>query len=149
MLTGLIAEVEQAMRTRLPGPDVTPEQLRSRSWWNGPELFVLVDDYELVAASGRGPLLPLVEFLPQSRDIGLHLVIARSSGGASRAMYEPVIQRIRELGSPGLIMSGSKDEGVLLGDVKCAPQPPGRGNLVSRRAAPSLMQVAWLPSHHG
>ena len=50
-------------------------------------------------------------------------------------MYEPVIQRIRELGSPGLIMSGSKEEGVLLGDVKCAPQPPGRGNLVSRRAA--------------
>jgi S-DNA-T family DNA segregation ATPase FtsK/SpoIIIE len=143
VLTGLIAEVEQAMRQRLPGPDVTPDQLRERSWWRGPELFVVVDDYELVASSGRGPLLPLVEFLPQSRDIGLHLIIARASGGAARAMYEPVIQRVRELGTPGLVMSGSKDEGVLLGDVKCAPQPPGRGNLVRRRAATSLVQVGW------
>jgi S-DNA-T family DNA segregation ATPase FtsK/SpoIIIE len=58
-------------------------------------------------------------------------------------MYEPVIQRVRELGTPGLVMSGSKDEGVLLGDVKCAPQPPGRGNLVRRRAATSLVQVGW------
>ena len=143
VLAGLINEVEQAMRTRLPGPDITPEQLRARSWWKGPELFILVDDYELVAASARGPLGPLVEFLPQSRDIGLHLVLARASGGASRALYEPVVQRVRELGSPGLALSAAKDEGILLGDVKSAPRPPGRGQLVGRRSATSLIQVAW------
>ena len=79
-LTGLIAECATAMRNRLPGPEVTPEQLRNRSWWSGPELFVLVDDYELVATVGRNPLQPLLEFLPQARDIGLHLII-----GAGRA----------------------------------------------------------------
>ena len=36
------------LRGRLPGPDVTPDQLRSRSWWTGAEVFVLVDDYDLV-----------------------------------------------------------------------------------------------------
>ncbi len=101
VLTGLLAEVEQAMRMRLPGPDVTADQLRTRSWWTGPDLFVLVDDYELVATSGRNPLATLLEFLPQARDIGLHLVVARASGGAGRAMFEPLLQRIRELGSPG------------------------------------------------
>ncbi len=40
------------MQHRLPGPDVTPQQLRDRSWWTGPELYVLVDDYDLVA-TGR------------------------------------------------------------------------------------------------
>ena len=30
--------------SRLPGPDVTPAQLKTRSWWTGPECFVLVDD---------------------------------------------------------------------------------------------------------
>jgi S-DNA-T family DNA segregation ATPase FtsK/SpoIIIE len=122
---------------------VTPEQLRSRSWWRGPDLYVLIDDYELVATAGKNPLLPLLEFLPQARDIGLHLIIARASGGAGRGLYEPVLQRVRELGSPGLIMSGAKEEGPLLGDVKPSPQPPGRGTLVSRRHGTGLVQVAW------
>ena len=143
-LTPLVEECAQAMRNRLPGPSVTPEELRNRSWWRGPELFVLVDDYELVATVGRNPLAPLLEFLPQARDIGLHLVIVRGSGGAGRALFEPVLQRLRELGSPGLIMSGAKDEGALLGDVKPSPQPPGRGTLVSRRSGTGLVQVAWV-----
>ncbi|MGH8917595.1 MAG: type VII secretion protein EccCb, partial [Actinomycetes bacterium] len=57
-LTPLVDQCATAMRNRLPGPSVTPEQLRSRSWWRGPDLYVLVDDYELVAAVGRNPLLP-------------------------------------------------------------------------------------------
>jgi S-DNA-T family DNA segregation ATPase FtsK/SpoIIIE len=141
-VTGLVSEAAAAMRTRLPGPEVTVEQLRERSWWTGPELFVLVDDYELVANPGRNPLSPLMDFLPQARDVGLHLIIARASGGASRALFEPLIQRVRELGSPGLILSGSKEEGILLGDAKPSPQPPGRGHLVRRRARTSLVQVA-------
>ncbi|MEV4601541.1 type VII secretion protein EccCa [Amycolatopsis sp. NPDC049253] len=142
-LTDLVGQCATAMRNRLPGPDVTPEQLRSRSWWRGPDLYVLIDDYELVATAGKNPLLPLLEFLPQARDIGLHLIIARASGGAGRGLYEPVLQRVRELGSPGLIMSGTKEEGPLLGDVKPSPQPPGRGTLVSRRHGTGLVQVAW------
>ncbi|MGO1052372.1 type VII secretion protein EccCa [Crossiella sp. CA198] len=147
VLEGLLTEVTQAMRARLPGPEVTPDQLRRRDWWSGPELFVLIDDYELVATQGGvgHPLLQLVEFLPQARDIGLHVVLARGSGGAARGIYDPVLMRIKELGSPGLIMSGSRDEGVLLGDVRSSPQPPGRGQLVSRRNGNQLVQVAWTP----
>ena len=144
----LITDCAEAMRQRLPGPDVTPEQLRERSWWKGSELFVIVDDYELVAIPGRNPLAPLLDYLAQARDIGLHLVIARGSGGAGRGLFEPVLQRMRELGSPGLVMSGSKDEGALLGTVKPSPQPPGRGVLVHRRAAPVQAQVAWTPPAH-
>jgi S-DNA-T family DNA segregation ATPase FtsK/SpoIIIE len=57
-------------------------------------------------------------------------------------MFDPVIQRLREMGSPGLIMSGSKDEGALLGGVRPASQPCGRGFLVSRRGGSRLVQVA-------
>jgi len=42
-------------------------------------------------------------------------------------------------------MSGSKDEGPLLGNVKAGPQPPGRGVLVHRRSQPGQAQVAWTP----
>lgn len=143
VLNDLIGEVAQAMQARIPGPDVTAEQLRARTWWKGPELFVLVDDYDLVAASMSNPLLSLVQYLPQARDIGLHVVLTRASGGAGRGLYEPVVQRLRELGSPGVVMSGNKDEGILLGTVKLQALAPGRGTLVSRRNGSSFMQVAW------
>jgi S-DNA-T family DNA segregation ATPase FtsK/SpoIIIE len=139
----LINDVRGAMTQRLPPPDLTPQQLRSRSWWEGPELFVVVDDYDLVAG-GTNPLLPIADLVPQARDIGLHLILARSAGGAGRAMFEPIIQRVREMGSPGMIMSGSKDEGALLGSVKAQAQPPGRGFFVERRTGSRLVQVALL-----
>jgi S-DNA-T family DNA segregation ATPase FtsK/SpoIIIE len=142
---GIGKEVAHVMRSRLPGPDVTPEQLRARSWWAGPELYLLVDDYDLVAAATQNPLAPVLEFLPQSRDVGLHLVLVRRSGGAARAMYEPFVQRLKELGSPGLVMSGSRDEGALLGTVKPSYLPRGRGWLVTRREGARLVQLAQRP----
>ncbi|HZM84585.1 MAG TPA: type VII secretion protein EccCa [Candidatus Limnocylindrales bacterium] len=140
----MVIGVMSSMNKRLPGPDVTPEQLRNRSWWKGPELFILVDDYDLVAVPGRSPLEGLAELLPQARDIGLHLIVARRCGGASRAMYDPVLQRLRELEMPGLVMSGSRDEGVLFGNVRASAQPPGRGVLVRRSDGTNLVQTAWL-----
>jgi len=143
--TGMIEDAARRMRERLPGPEVTPEQLRSRSWWQGPELFILVDDYDLVTTQLTNPFLPLMELLPQARDIGLHLVITRRTGGAARAMYEQFLARLRDVGSMGLLMSGHKDEGPLLGGLKPEALPPGRGRLVSRRGDPKLVQLAWLP----
>jgi DNA segregation ATPase FtsK/SpoIIIE, S-DNA-T family len=139
----LINDSREALGARLPPADLTPAQLRTRSWWKGADLFLIIDDYDLVAGA-TNPLLPIAELIPQARDIGLHVIVARSAGGASRAMFDPVIQRIREMGSPGLIMSGSKDEGVLLGNVKAQAQPPGRGFLVERRAGSRLIQVALV-----
>lgn len=138
-------EVAGVMKGRLPGPDVTPQQLRERSWWKGPDLYLLIDDYDLVSASQPNPLLPLLEYLPQARDIGLHLVLVRRSGGASRAMFEQFIMRLKELDTPGLVMSGSRDEGKLLGDVRPTQLPPGRGWLVTRGKGAQLIQVAHRP----
>jgi S-DNA-T family DNA segregation ATPase FtsK/SpoIIIE len=137
----LLGTVREALVKRLPRPDLTPAQLRERSWWSGPDLFLVIDDYDLVAGSAN-PVLVLSELLPQARDIGLHVILARSSGGAGRALFEPVMQRIREMGSPGLIMSGSREEGQLLGGVRPAPLPPGRGFLVERRGGTRLVQAA-------
>jgi S-DNA-T family DNA segregation ATPase FtsK/SpoIIIE len=139
--TALLVSAASYLDERRPGPQVTAEQLRSRSWWDGPELFVLVDDYDMVATGGRNPLTPLIEHLGQARDVGLHLVVARRAGGASRALFDPVIARLRELGSPGLVLAGSKDEGALVGSTRPSHQPPGRGYLV-RRSGAQLVQLA-------
>jgi len=139
-----VPQLRDALQKRLPGPDVTPAQLRDRSWWRGPEVYLLVDDYDLVVTQSGNPLAPLLELLPQARDIGLHLIVTRRCGGASRAMYEPVLQRLRELDTPGLLMSGNREEGPLFGNLRPSPQPPGRGTLVRRSDGMQLMQTAWV-----
>ncbi len=138
-----LGDLASYLESRIPGPDVTPDQLRNRSWWQGAEVFVLVDDYDLVATQQSSPVQALTPLLAQARDVGLHLVVARRSGGASRALYEPVIQSLRDLAMPGLLLSGSPDEGPLLGNQKPLPAPPGRGRLVTRDRGVEVVQMAW------
>ncbi|MBZ5739030.1 type VII secretion protein EccCa [Nocardioides mangrovi] len=138
-----LRDLASYLESRIPGPDVTPEQLRNRSWWQGAEVYVLVDDYDLVATQQSSPVQVLAPLLAQARDVGLHLVVARRSGGASRALYEPVIQSLRDLAMPGLLLSGSPDEGPLLGNQKPLPAPPGRGRLVTRDRGIEVVQMAW------
>jgi S-DNA-T family DNA segregation ATPase FtsK/SpoIIIE len=142
-----VRELAGSLRRRLPGPEVTARELRDRSWWTGPEVYVLVDDYDLVAPAGvaSNPLLPLAEFLPQAKDVGLHLIVTRRSGGAGRALFDPLLGRLRELAAPGLVMNGSPDEGPLVGTAKPQPLPPGRGTLVDRRRGTRRVQLGWLP----
>ncbi|MEU2253346.1 type VII secretion protein EccCa [Nocardia xishanensis] len=138
-----LTEVAGFVSQRLPGADITPAQLRERSWWTGPEVYVIIDDYDMVAANN--PLLPLMELLPQARDIGLHVIIARRSGGAARALYDQVLGPMKDMSVDGILMSTPKDEGILLSDVRPAQYPPGRGLLVSRTRGRDLVQICHLP----
>ena len=138
-----LSDVAAYLEKRLPGPDVTPEQLRSRSWWQGAEVFVLVDDYDLVATQQGSAVTVLQPLMAQARDVGLHLAVARRSGGASRALYEPVIQSMRDLAMPGLMLSGNPDEGPLLGNLRPTPLPAGRGRLITRDRGVEVVQTAW------
>nr|WP_281859968.1 type VII secretion protein EccCa [Salana multivorans] len=141
--TAQLRDLADYLRTRLPGPDVTPAQLRSRSWWSGAEVVVMVDDYDLVATSAGNPLAALVPLLAQARDVGLHVVLTRRSGGASRALYDPVVQALRDLASPGILLSGDPAEGQLIGAVKARRAVPGRAQLVSREHGTRVAQLAW------
>ncbi|GAA4897533.1 S-DNA-T family DNA segregation ATPase FtsK/SpoIIIE [Stackebrandtia albiflava] len=140
-----VAEFAAALRQRLPGPDITPERLYSRDWWTGSDVYFVVDDYDLVAAQKPNPVHALIPLLPQARDIGLHLIVARRMGGASRGLLEPALQALRELQTPTLMLSGSPDEGPLFGRLRPSIQPPGRGTLIRREGA-GLIHTALRPS---
>jgi DNA segregation ATPase FtsK/SpoIIIE, S-DNA-T family len=110
-----------------------------------PRWVVLVDDYDLLPAAAGSPLLPLLDLLGLGRELGFHLVLTRRVAGAARAAFEPVFQRLRELGGAGLVMCGDPGEGPLLGNQRAAPLPPGRGFFVRPRRPPALVQVAHSP----
>jgi S-DNA-T family DNA segregation ATPase FtsK/SpoIIIE len=141
----LMTALAGALKDRLPPNDITQQQLKERSWWSGPELFVMIDDYDLIGGGSLNhPLGPLVEYLPQARDIGLRVIITRRSGGAGRAMMDPIIGRLRDLSCNGLVMSGSKEEGGLFGGHKATAMPPGRGMLVSRSMKSGVIQLSRM-----
>ncbi|TRW81679.1 type VII secretion protein EccCb [Mycolicibacterium sp. 018/SC-01/001] len=143
-LEGRLRALLARLTARMPDEHVTQRQLRTRSWWTGPEIYVIVDDYDLVAGATGNPLTPLADFLPHARDLGLHVVVARRSGGAARAMFDPVLTRLREMGCSGFLMSASPEEGAPLGSTRAAPLPPGRGVLSRRGRSDELVQVGWL-----
>ncbi|SDO75944.1 type VII secretion protein EccCa [Actinacidiphila guanduensis] len=141
-LTSLAGSAAVSVGKRVPGPDVAPERLPLRDWWTGPQLFMLIDDYDLYGGSpGTGsPLAALSPMLAHSANIGLHMVISRSTSGATRAMMDPVLRRMWELGSPALLHSYPKEEGKFIGEARPRTLPPGRAQLVTRRGV-RLMQV--------
>ncbi|MFC8046823.1 type VII secretion protein EccCa [Nocardia sp. NPDC057353] len=141
----MIKEVAGYLATRLPGSDITPQQLRERSWWTGPEIYIVVDDYDMVATGTGNPFAPLLEYLPQARDIGMHFVVTRRMGGVSRALFDPVLGGLKNLSVDALIMSGPREEGKVIGDVRPSKLPPGRGTLVSRSRGQEMVQIAYLP----
>ncbi|WP_026460184.1 type VII secretion protein EccC [Schaalia suimastitidis] len=140
-----IAQLALYLQSRLPGDDVSPAQLRDRSWWSGADIWVLVDDYDLISSTGNNPLSPLVPLLAQASDIGLHLVTARRSGGAGRTLYEPVVQTLGELGATCILLSGDPVEGAIAGGVKPMKLPPGRAQIVSRDNGKFMAQMLWTP----
>lgn len=143
--TELMTTLAASLKDRLPPSDVTQQQLKERSWWQGPDIYVLIDDYDLISGGALNhPLGPLIEYLPQARDIGLRVVLARRIGGAGRALMDPIVGRLKDLSCNGLVMSGTKEEGALFG-YKAQPMPPGRGMLISRTLKSDVIQLCRMP----
>ena len=133
-----VSQLGVTMRERLPGPDVTPAELKRRSWWRGPEIVLVVDDYDVLPA---GLLQPLLEFVPHARDIGLHVVVARKSGGAGRALYDPLLGAVKDQSPAVMLLDADREEGPLFG-VRPVTQPPGRGTWIVRGNVIGVGQVA-------
>ena len=146
MLKDCVERLKKELEGRvLSSGNLTIEELRNPKRWAGPHYVLFVDDYESLVAPSGNPLAPLVDLIQQGRDIGFHVVLARKVLGTSRGAFEPVFQRLKETGSPGLIMSGDPQEGALLGTQRAGALPAGRGYLV-RRGQPSLLvQTLYAP----
>lgn len=139
----MISDTVVTLRSRLPSSDVTAEQLKNRSWWCGPDIFLLIDDLDILPDSC---LYPLVELLPHSKDMGLHVVACRKIGGMQRALYQPFLTEIRDQQPTAIILDGDRDDGPLWG-IRPSQQPPGRGIVVERGSNKGVFQVAVADSY--
>ncbi|MFG2671292.1 type VII secretion protein EccCa [Streptomyces sp. NPDC048445] len=133
-LKELIAGAARAVAARVPGPEITPARMRKCDWWDGPRLFILVDDYDMLGTSAmNAPFDPLLNHLALGYEVGLHLIVSRSAAGAGRGLGEAMLRRMQEVNTPTLLLSCPPSEGFIMGSVKGRNLPPGRGTRVTRR----------------
>ncbi|WP_432848646.1 type VII secretion protein EccCa [Amycolatopsis sp. CA-161197] len=143
-LQELAGQASVSLTPRVPDQSITADRLKRRDWWTGPRLFFVVDDYQLLTGGMGSPLEPLLSLLSQGSYIGFHLIVARSTSGAMRALSDAVIRRAWELGSPGVVFSYPKEEGKFLGEATPRNLPAGRAQLVTRRGV-KLVQTGYVP----
>lgn len=132
-----IEELATYLRGRLPGPDVTPTELRSRSWWHGAEVTVVVDDHDLAVAGGWQDcgLHLLAPLVPQAREVGLHVVLAqRGAAGLAARASDPLTQALCDLEATTLDLAATGAPG--------ASSRPGRAVMTRRGRPPHSFQVA-------
>ncbi|MGA5554948.1 type VII secretion protein EccCa [Streptomyces lavendulocolor] len=142
---GLAAGIATELEKRLPDEGARLEDLEPGSWGSGPRIVVLVDDYDVLTTAGQAPLAPFLPYIPSAVDIGLHFVLTRRVAGASRGMYEPLVQGLRESGASAILMAGDRSEGQLFPGVYASQQPPGRGVLIRRGQSNRLIQTVFTP----
>ncbi|MEU0497117.1 type VII secretion protein EccCb [Mycobacterium sp. NPDC006124] len=132
------------LKKRLPTPELTTAQLRSRSWWSGPDIVLLVDDWHMiVAASGMlSPMAPLAPLLPAAADIGLHLIVTCQMSQAHRATMDKFVGAAFGAGSPTIFLSGEKAE-FPTSEFKLKRRPPGQALLVSPDGK-EVIQAAYV-----
>jgi DNA segregation ATPase FtsK/SpoIIIE, S-DNA-T family len=136
----LAEAVKVELARRMPDQPVQRHTAESAD----PHVVLLVDDYDIVTAAGTQPLAGFTGYLAAGRDIGLHAVVTRRVAGSARGLYEPFVMALRESGAVGLIMSGERAEGPLIGSLRATTQPPGRGVLVRAGQAPTTVQIALV-----
>jgi type VII secretion protein EccCb len=132
------------LKKRLPPPDLTTAQLRARSWWTGPDVVLLVDDWHMIVAAGGmvPPMAPLAPLLPASADIGLHIVVTCQMSQAHRATMDKFVGSAFGAGSPTLFLSGDKTE-FPSSQFKLKRRPPGQALLVSPDGK-EVVQAAYI-----
>jgi type VII secretion protein EccCb len=132
------------LQKRLPPADLTTAQLRSRSWWTGPDVVLLVDDWHMVVAAGGpfGPMAPLTPLLPAASDIGLHILVTCQISQAQRSTMDKFVGAAYGAGSPTLFLSGEKMD-FPTSEFKLKRRPPGQALLRSQEGK-EVIQAAYM-----
>ncbi len=110
----------------------------------GPRVVLLVDDYDVLAASAAQPLGRFLPSLASGSDVGLPVVMTRRVMGAARGIHEPFTLAVRESGCLGMLLSGDRTEGQLLAGVRPMTMPVGRAQLVRPGEPVRTVQTALL-----
>lgn len=143
----LIDEHSTSARTVPEGATLADRQ--ARNWWTGPEIFIVVDDWEQAAPHQSVKPVPVHELIHWVRkegyERGIHVIIALNTNEIGvRTLADPVIKEMHASRTPVVMLSTDKLHGAF-GSAKFADfGNPGRARYVETAAGrDDRIQVAW------
>lgn len=153
----IVAKVKAEIERRNPTMDqqLTAAMIRDRSWYSGPEIFVLVDGVQAFGGSTsmygqENPIDPIAGLVEGRNDLGLHVYITGPAQGfATTRMSSRIYKALSGAQSATLLFSGPVAEGTLWPGtgIKFAPRRPGQAMLVDAETmVPEVIQTAHARS---
>lgn len=149
-LTQAVEKIKVAIEPRFPkmeeGQQLSAHAIQNRSWYSGPEVFVLIDGALAFSGSGFGnsPLDPLLELMSRN-DLGLHVyATGPAQGFPSVRQANKLYKALAEASTTTLLLSGPADEGTVWPGtgIKFALRRPGQAALVDPLdMKPEVVQV--------
>ncbi|EID16533.1 hypothetical protein MXEN_04114 [Mycobacterium xenopi RIVM700367] len=130
-VAAMMDDLAAALARREPPPGLSAEELLSRSWWSGPEIFLIIDDIQQLPPGFDSPLHKAAPWVTRAADVGLHVFVTRTFGGWSSAGSDPILRALHQANAPLLVMDADPDEGFIRGKMKGGPLPRGRGLLMA------------------
>lgn len=157
-------ELAVQMRARRPADDLnlSPEELATRRFWEGPEVFVVIDNAELMPNYNQPdyPFYPdrnndnasLIPLLQEASQLGLHIMYTAqlNPAYAMASTHNPLFGTLRNMYSPTLILDGDPSLAAVAANVRPVPQErPGKGLWVETELVGTVL-APWTeppPSH--
>jgi len=141
----LASELAAVLAERLPQRGLSVEESLAHRW-SGPEIFLIVDDAELLPRGFDAPLRPLVDAANAAADVGLRIIYTRQFGGwAGAGSADPLLSAMMQANAPLLVMDSDADEGYVRARWRGHPMSTGRGFLMTTAEAGTYVQVGWVP----
>ena len=147
LATSLSSVLTRSASLTAATPGSSVREVSGATGASGQILDVLViDDHDLARGPAAAALADLAHHLPYGTENGLRLILVRRVTGYSRAAYDPLVCALREIGAPGVLLSGDPIEGPVLHGVRAERRPPGRGLLLRADGGQVTVQVAAFPT---
>jgi type VII secretion protein EccCa/type VII secretion protein EccCb len=132
-IEALVKELTGLLESRRPPATATPEELATKRFWEGREIFVVIDGITSWGST-MSPLAPLAPLVGDAQDLGLHIVATadiRQFGFQSQGVA--MLGRLMAMQPPVLVMNGHRTFGAVVPGVYAEAQREGKGRLVTRQ----------------
>ncbi|WP_336794172.1 FtsK/SpoIIIE domain-containing protein [Gordonia malaquae] len=132
----LATEVADLIRTRMPADAtaLSTHELATRSWWSGPEIFIVADPADQALSSMSGATM--AELACSRIGLGVRMWVTLTSAELAE-LPRPFIRELVEAGSPTVLLPGTHAGTVLgtggdLQPLRFRRRRPGIGQLYRR-----------------
>ncbi|CPW92638.1 FtsK/SpoIIIE domain-containing protein [Mycobacteroides abscessus] len=145
------------MGSRRPTDDATADELKSRTFFTGPEVYVFVDNFSNLAKGYSSKSVfdevryggvTISELLASGTDLGVHFIVSDNSGFASKVKSAEFLMALREnMMAPILQLASPPSSGDPIGQayhLKPMRWRPGQGRIIVDADDYAMVQTARI-----